>query len=130
MRITTITFPQTFGISSKKVELVSAHTSIEQCLSLLLTSAKGELLGDPDYGTHLLEYIYNYTDNVLFELIRSDIVDAVRMYEPRIYLETSDIDIIDDNTTVKITLNYYMRDEGEFNSFTLAVEREESAYGY
>lgn len=130
MAISTITFPETFSASSKKVQLSTSYQSINECLSLLLTSAKGELLGDPQYGTRLMQYIFNYSDEILYELIRSEIVQAVRTYEKRIDLTESDVIVIDEGDKVSITLNYYVKDEAQFETFTLALERQDNSYGY
>jgi phage baseplate assembly protein W len=130
MGISTISFPNTFDNSSKNVKLVSGKESIEQCLSLLLTSAKGELLGDPAYGTKLMSYIYNYNNDVLAELVRSEIIKAIQIYENRITVYESDISVVDEVNTVKINITYYIKDEDTYSTFTLALEREDNNYGY
>lgn len=130
MVITTLTFPELFSRSSKTVDVVSGQQSIDECLSLLLTSSRGELLGDPEYGTKLMEYIFNFTGEILNELIRTEIVRVVSVYEKRITVTEHDIQIIQDINTVKITLNYYINDRNRYDTFTLELERQENNYGY
>lgn len=125
MKITSISYPYTFNTSNKKVNISESATSVGECLSLLLTTAKGELLGEPNYGTHLFEYLYEKNNAVLEELVKTDIVDNVRIYEPRIDLQINDIEIVEDENTVYIKLKYFLKDEGTYSNYSLAVLKEE-----
>jgi hypothetical protein len=62
-----------FDISQMEVDDEIAEILIQ--LETLLFTTKGSVLGDPDFGLNLDDYVYSfrYNDNMLVKLIREDI---------------------------------------------------------
>ena len=59
-----IKFPNIFNLTVGNTDLDNKYVSINRCLALLLTTAKGELLGDPDFGCTLYEQLFDpYVDS-------------------------------------------------------------------
>jgi len=121
----TISFPKIFNATTGKVNLESGVASINDCLYLLLNSMNTEMLGDPMYGSGLLELTFTYQGTLLEELIRSKICNAVRLYERRIEISEDDIQLIYDEDTVIIQMSYYVKAEGTTSTFSLAMQRTE-----
>lgn len=88
-----IKFPNIFNLYSGVTDTETEYTSINRCLALILTTAKGELLGDPDYGCILYEQLFNgYTEDVKDTII-DGIVEAIKQYEKRIVVYKNDVSI-------------------------------------
>lgn len=77
-------FPPTFKKSAREVEMVGDVADIEQSLTILLGTIKGERIMHPSYGCNLDELLfesYNLTiKNYLIDLVKT----AILFYEARI----------------------------------------------
>lgn len=88
-----IKFPNIFNLYNGVTDTETEYTSINRCLALILTTAKGELLGDPEYGCILYEQLFNgYTEDVKDTII-DGIVEAIKQYEKRIIVYKNDVSI-------------------------------------
>jgi phage baseplate assembly protein W len=105
---TSIKYPITFDYVSGKTNLDDYVISINRCIALCLTSAKNELLGDPDFGSNLYEMLFEqYSDN-LQVLIKQEIVDCITKFESR-------ITVTDNNITIE------KKNDGNKNSFDIHI---------
>lgn len=121
-----IKYPITFNLTSGKTDFDELVTSINRCVALILTSAKGELLGDPDYGSRLYELLFNqYSDN-LQDIIKKEIVESISKYETRITIQDTDITIEQeenaDRNAFNIHITYTVTDTG--NNYETVVSLE------
>lgn len=128
MNQTTFSFPRMVDMRTRKTQLSSTYKSINECLSVLLRTRKGELLGDPNYGCNLLERVFMYNGVIVEQLIKEDIVDAISKYEPRINITTNDIYIEKDTRTIRIYLQYEIKTSGEINEFNLEITDSDNPY--
>lgn len=117
----TISFPNIFNITTGKVNLESGKQSIDRCLYLLLNSATPELLGDPIFGSDIVEHVFDYEGALLEEMIRSKILNAVNLYEKRIEMNSEDITFTYEDDSVVINMRYYIKAEGIYSTFSLAM---------
>ncbi len=97
-----IAFPNIF--SRTYVNMVEDYDASLQNLLLLLWSNKGELFGDPYYGTNLKRFLYEQNDAILRDLIIDDIYTAIKLFMPQITVERKDITLKSD-TRGTITAN-------------------------
>ena len=118
----TISFPKIFNTVTGKVNLSSGTESINDCLYLLLNSMKNEMLGDPLYGSDVLGLTFEYEGAILEELLRSKILSSIKLYETRITVNEGDINFSYDEHTIIIELRYYVKSEGEYRTFSLAMQ--------
>ena len=122
-----IKFPNVFNLTTGDTNIDSEFTSINRCIGLILTTGKGELLGDPDYGCTLYERLFNgYTDTEA-DLIKNDIIEALTKYEKRIIVSTSDIEIepIDmEEHKFKIHISYTLKNSDISNDTFLNIDKE------
>lgn len=119
----TISHPKCFDLNSGKTSISKTNVSIEQSLRLLLTTAKGELLGDPFYGTNTLAYINEPNDLVLRDEIIDDYITAINAYEKRVVVGEEDIVITQTDSKVDISITYYMKELGKTGTFELSMLR-------
>lgn len=107
---TSIKYPITFNLTSGVTDLDDLTTSINRCVALILTTGKGELLGDPDFGCKLYEILFNQFSDNLETLIKREILDSLSKFESRIQLNENDISVehVDnaDRNEYRISLSY------------------------
>ena len=128
MKQTTFSFPQVINRTTRKIELSSDTKSINECLGVLLRTRPGELLGDPNYGCNLIERVFMYNGVIIEPLIRDDIINAIADYEPRIICNSNDIAIIQTGDTVKIYIQYTIKDTNQVNTFNLELSHDDNPY--
>lgn len=129
IEIKSIKHPDTFSLVSGDTQLVSKIESINQSIRLILTTAPGELWGEPEYGSHLYEYLYDYSDAVLTRLIQTEISRALNRWEPRILLQESDISVTYEGVNAYILINYQIKYTNYRSSYEYIVRiKEESVY--
>jgi phage baseplate assembly protein W len=123
-----IKFPNIFNLNSGATSIESQYTSINRCIALILTTAHGELLGDPDFGCGLYEKLFNaYTSNET-ELIKNDIVNSLTKYEKRITITKEDITIEsvnNDEHRYNIHLTYKLKNSDVTNDASLTLSEED-----
>lgn len=123
-----IKYPVTFNLTSGKTDLDELTTSINRCVALILTSAKGELLGDPDYGSRLYELLFNQYSDDLQDMIKTEIVESISKYETRIKVKDTDITIEQeenaDRNAFNIHISYTVTNTG--NNYETVVSLEGS----
>lgn len=128
MKQTTFSFPQVINRTTRKIEMSTDTKSINECLGILLRTRPGELLGDPNYGCHLIERVFMYNGVVVQPLIRDDILNAIADYEPRIKCDQNDITIVQDGELIQIYIQYTIKETNEVNTFNLELSHDDNPY--
>lgn len=100
-------FPPTFSRNGLDISLVSQQEDIQQSLLVLLKTAQGERIMREDFGCDLQTFMFEEISQSLINSITQLITDAVLYYEPRITLNTVNVDESEqDLGVVLITLDY------------------------
>lgn len=126
----TIAHPHIFNKVSGETTLEEGLQSIRTSLRLLLSTAKGELLGDPNYGTDLRTLLYQYKSVGLEDEVRREVLTAVRLYERRVSLDSSDIDINYVHDVMHVTLNYRLVRTDIMDSIELVLATNDFSSSY
>lgn len=125
-----ISYPTTFDIDSGVTKLDSDYLSINMCLALLLTTAKNELLGDPDFGCRLYELLFDQASDDLLDEIKDDIVENVKKFETRVTVNREDIEIKHQENTDRnaytITITYRINNTQRTNTTDIILEEREN----
>lgn len=87
-----IAFPNIFNRTTTNI--VNDYDATLQNLKLLFWSEKGELFGDPYYGTGLKRYLYDQNDVVLQDILLDDLYTAITVFMPQIKVDRKDIKLI------------------------------------
>ena len=99
-----ISFPKMFNSGSTNVTKTDYEATLQN-LKLLLASEKGELLGDPYFGTLIKRYIYDQNNNVLRDIIIDEIYTAVGTFMPQLQVNRKNIQVVQtDKATLTLTL--------------------------
>jgi phage baseplate assembly protein W len=86
------TFPFVDSFDGKYLDLTDyTAEEIRSNLIHLLLTRKGSRYFLPDFGTRLLEYIFEPLDGPTFQSIESEIRDSVNKYMPQLQLTSIDI---------------------------------------
>ena len=79
-------FPPTFDLIDKSIEMVENQEDIEQSLEILLSTRVGERVLRSDYGCDLTAMLFESITVTLLTKIKRIIERAITQYEPRIDL--------------------------------------------
>lgn len=125
--MSTFSFGKMFNSQTGKVMVLDNEQSINDCLSMLVSTCKGELLGDPNFGTNIKKYLMNYRGDPLFQLVKEDLVKSIRGYEKRVVVDISSIklsQVEDYPNLIYITIFYKDLSSGTVKKFSTAVSGE------
>ena len=84
-------FPPAFGPGGGDVHTVFGIEDIEQSLSILLATRRGERVLQEDFGCDLSEFLFGEITQGLIGRVRSAVADAILHHEPRITLNEVDV---------------------------------------
>ncbi len=115
-----ISYPKMFATKTK-TGTVSDYDATLQNLKMLIFSEKGELFGDPYFGTGLKRFLYDPNDVVLQDLLIDELYIAIATFMPQILIKRSDITITSDGTTVMCTLKAINRVDFQTNLYVIPL---------
>jgi uncharacterized protein len=99
-------FPPSFSGDGYEVEMVHDEEDIRQSLEILLTTRLGERTMLSGFGCNLNRILFGEVNNALLSQITDTVSDAILHYEPRIRLETIDVDP-DDSSEGLVVINIH-----------------------
>lgn len=117
-----IKFPNMFGVASGKLQTVTSADEAKQCVKCALHSVRGELFGDPEFGSDIREFLYENLSSLVQEDIREAIIEAANKYAKGIEIysiefEKPENDIV--TTRLSITIYYYLKSLARSDSTTI-----------
>ncbi len=120
-----IQFPNMFNRTVTNT--VSDYYATLQNLKMLLWSEKGELFGDPYFGTGLKKYLYEQNTDTdtghgcLKDILIDDIYTAIATFMPQLYLTRKDIDIKISGNKAIITISAINRSDFQTNLYNIVL---------
>jgi phage baseplate assembly protein W len=103
-------FPPSFSQNGRDVLQVSEQEDIQQSLLILLSTAQGERIMREDFGCDLQSFMYEEISQSFLNSLTLLITDAVLYYEPRIALNSVDIDESEQyQGLININIDYTVR---------------------
>ncbi|HLP10608.1 MAG TPA: GPW/gp25 family protein [Flavobacteriales bacterium] len=99
-------FPPTFSRGGTTVTMLEAEADIKNSLEILLATAVGERVMQPDFGCNLEKLLFEPLDTTFSTYITELIKTAILYNEPRVRPDTIDYfqDVV--NGKVDITVNF------------------------
>ena len=85
-------FPPSFDQKSKSATMATGSTNIEQSLTVLFGTQRGERPLLQKYGCDLSSYLYRPITSPTISILRNQISNAITLYEPRLKVEEINID--------------------------------------
>ncbi|MBL0911963.1 MAG: GPW/gp25 family protein [Bacteroidia bacterium] len=101
-------FPPEFEASGD-THMVEKEKDIRESLFILLSTTPGERIMHPDYGCGLNKLVFEPGSSSLVRSIQDMVQYAILMFEPRIKLQTVDVEYSSQEALVYITIDYYVR---------------------
>ena len=86
--------------------------SLKSRLLHVIFTPKGQRLRNPDFGTDLIKYIHEPTDETTFERLRNDITSQVYKYVPDVSFKDISIYNDDKSENGKIVIIHYTIKKG------------------
>jgi phage baseplate assembly protein W len=103
-------FPPTFDPDLLTVTTVSDDTDIEQSLNILLSTAIGERIMQPQYGCDLQPYLFQPLNPHMIGFLKDRVKNAILYYETRLKLNSVTVTPLDSVDLLQgrftITINY------------------------
>lgn len=100
-------FPPSFNNKTNEVEMLSDEDDIRSSLHILLTTAIGERVMQPNYGCNLDELLFESLSTTFKSYIRDLVKTAILYHEPRIKLNKIELDDSRDSEGVVLIVIYY-----------------------
>lgn len=85
-------FPIQVDPKSGRIMTSEYEEDIEEAIRIILFTSKGERIMNPDFGSSVMEYIFNLTDDMMIGLLESEIEEAINLWEPRVKDVKSTVD--------------------------------------
>ena len=79
-------FPPTFGNQGQTVEMLSSFDDVESSLRILIGTATGERVMQPDLGCNMEELVFEPLDATMKTYMKDKVFTAILYHEPRIDL--------------------------------------------
>lgn len=84
-------FPPRFSDGGRDVAMVSEDKDIEQSLTILLQTRRGERVMQDGFGCELDDYVFGAISRAMISRISNLVHDAILHHEPRIKLNRVDV---------------------------------------
>jgi phage baseplate assembly protein W len=75
------------GLSGGKVGMVADEASVEQSVRIILDTALGERVMEPDFGCRIQELVFAPLSATTYHLVAHQVKKALERWEPRIRVE-------------------------------------------
>lgn len=85
-------FPPTFSTASSGVEMLDQEADIASSLEILFSTSPGERVMLPEFGCNMEELVFESLDTTMKALMTDKIESAILYFEPRIDLESVQLD--------------------------------------
>ena len=90
---------------------------IKQSIIQIIMTERGSRIFRPNFGTDIMNFIFENTDLVKAQVVKADILQALTQYEPRIVVKAIELDIKD--TTLMVLIKYVILSTQELQALEL-----------
>lgn len=102
-------------------EPVTDDDLIKQSLRQIVLTGRNTRVMRPDFGCDAAVFVHENNDDLLGELIRTEVFSAVGRFEPRVILQDVEVERDVDAGEVTVTLNYVLVATKEQDTVEIAV---------
>jgi phage baseplate assembly protein W len=78
----------------------------------ILGTRRGERVMLPLFGSRIRELIHEPLDNITLQLMKVEVIDAIKMWEPRIILKRAELEGTPQEFRVVVFLQYILKTSG------------------
>lgn len=103
-----IKHPKMFSLTKGNTDYDKLFVSINRSIALILLTAKGELFGNPNFGSNIRLYLFDNINDLLITKLKDEIVQSITEWESRIVVDSSGINITANDTKLHINITYQL----------------------
>ena len=112
-----LAFPPAVDSATGRFRMVSAEEDIRQSIYLIVMTRKNERAMLPEFGCNIHDFVFELPDASASELIRTEIIDALIRWEPRVIDTDVDIDTSEISSgKIILTISYTVRSTNNPNN--------------
>ena len=119
-------FPPTFSMQLKQVQMTEKVEDIEKSLQILLTTTIGERVMQPRYGCNMEDLLFESLDTATKTIIIDRIKTAILFFEPRI--DAKKIELLTQNELegeITVSIEYVIPSTNSRYNFVFPFYRKE-----
>jgi uncharacterized protein len=98
-----------FSVQRGAMAPAEGEDSIKESVILILSTARGERVMRPDFGSRLNELVFAPNNMSTATLIRSYMEEALREWEPRIEVEDITVTPSSDKSLLEVSIDYSVK---------------------
>lgn len=122
MAVTTFNVRDTFDADGNIV-MFAGNSAINQCLKVLIQSARKELFGTPQFGSKLNELSFSTMSPILEDILTDHLLEIITQYDRRVEVQHIGITFDHSTATANITIIYkYGTVESSVTIYVLTAE--------
>jgi phage baseplate assembly protein W len=95
---------------------------LQSIRNLIMTSA-GEILWEPNIGGGVSKLLFELNDGLLQMMLHEKIINTINRFEPRVEIDSLDIQTIQNGNGVNIILNFYILNNPVIITETIPIKR-------
>ena len=99
-------FDYKLNTTNKDIIIVKDSVAIENSIRNIITTQKGSLVGNPDFGTDLENVLFDIMDDITYQFMRDIIEEELAKSEPRISITDIDIIGLEDTNQIIVNIKY------------------------
>jgi len=119
-----IKFPfTTESIEKPFIDLdIDGKDAIKSSITHLIFTPKGQRVRNPDFGTNLIQYIFNPDDSQTWSDIKSEIRESVSKFIPNANIDDITISTTDNGLGLIASITYTVKDNSFSNTYQLITK--------
>jgi phage baseplate assembly protein W len=120
---TSIKFPFLFSKLEGKTDIDTNFVSINRSIALILLTGKGELFGNPNFGSNLKLYQFREVTPEVQQRLSEEIVNSIIEFENRVTITNNDIQIeqAPNSDTLKISISYILKNSNALGNTQILI---------
>lgn len=123
MKQTGLAFPFRLG-EDGRLAACTYNEHVRQSIRTLLLTGRGQRRMRPDFGNRLGAYLFENIAGTTAALVKSEIIDTIGLYEPRV--ELADVQVRGDGRnpgTISVEIEYTVISTGAADRLALTIGR-------
>lgn len=101
---------------------VKPSDAIKSDIMHLIFTPKGQRLRNPDFGTNLIQFIFNPNDSQTWGDVKNEIKESVARFIPNTTIEDIEIYEVNDGLGLVASIQYSVKDETFSNTYELITK--------
>jgi len=102
-----------FDSINSDIVVASDDIAINNAISNILTISRGELVGNPEFGSNLQQYLFEPADEITFIAMEEVVRNSLLEFETRIEVQEVKFEAYSEQNVVVLSLDYTILSSGK-----------------